>query len=161
MKKLIILRSLPGAGKSFLAKSICDNINHNWDESYVVLSTDDVVSAGKYYLWHPDMIRESHHVNQIKCKRAMELGIEDIIVDNTNTTWKEIAPYVKLAKEHGYAVEVREPDTTWKFDVNECFKRNSHGVPLESIKKMFDRWETTESINLKVLEFMNDTPRYI
>lgn len=106
------------------------------------------------YLWHPDMIRESHHVNKIKCKRAMELGIEDIIVDNTNTTWKEILPYVELAKAFGYDVEIMEPDTAWKFDVSECFKRNTHKVPLESIQKMFDRWESTERIKEKLNEYL-------
>lgn len=143
---------MPGSGKTYLSNGLYG----------MYLSTDIIVSApgpmfpNMIYLWHPDMIRESHHVNQIKCKRGMELGIEDIIVDNTNTTWKEILPYVKLAKEHGYTVEIMEPDTDWKFDVSECFKRNTHKVPLESIQKMFDRWETTESIKEKVLEFMND-----
>ena len=144
--ELIIIRGLPGSGKSTYVKEQVRGL----PGKYVVLSTDDVVSANGVYLWSPDMIRESHHVNQTKCKVAMEKAIEYIVIDNTNTTWKEIKPYVELANKSGYIVRIFEPKTDWKFDVNKCFERNTHKVPLESIKKMLDRWESSESIREKI-----------
>jgi predicted kinase len=144
------MRGLPGSGKSTHVKEQIRGLPNK----YVVLSTDDVVSANGVYLWSPEMIKESHHVNQIKCKTAMKKGIEYIVIDNTNTTWNEIQPYVQLAKECKYSVDIFEPKTDWKFNSEECFKRNTHQVPLKSIESMLRRWESTEDIKEKVNEYL-------
>ena len=41
-------------------------------------------------------------------------------------------------------------NSLWKYNVAECFKRNSHNVPLTSIENMWSRWETTESCLAKI-----------
>lgn len=55
----------------------------------------------------------------------------------------EAKPYVELAILHGYDVEFKEPETTWwlKNDIPEMVKKNSHGIGLEIINRMGDRWE--------------------
>jgi predicted kinase len=77
----------------------------------------------------------------------MEKGISPIVVDNTNISYDEIKPCLKLANEFNYEVSYAEPDTAWKFDVDELTKRNSHGVPREVIQRMVDRWQPTETFN--------------
>ena len=136
---VVIVRGLPGSGKSTIAKQKYPDAIH--------LSTDDRVTCRNgNYLWNTSTIRMSHELNQALCKTAIEIGHEVIVVDNTNTTYKEMKPYVELARKNNYGVEILEPETEWKFDVDECHKRNTHNVPKASIQKMKDRWQSTEDI---------------
>lgn len=45
------------------------------------------------------------------------------------------------ALENNYEVIFREPDTRWKFNVQELARRNIHGVPKEKIQRMKERYE--------------------
>lgn len=38
------------------------------------------------------------------------------------------------ALKHGYAIELVEPDTPWRYDVNECTRRNSHQVTSDIVR---------------------------
>jgi predicted kinase len=84
-------------------------------------------------------IGENHMMNQEACQYLMMGSGEDlIVVDNTNTQIWEMEPYVKLAKKYGYkvvVVEVPHPPA------EVAAERNSHGVPVEIIQRMIDRWE--------------------
>ena len=71
----------------------------------------------------------------------MAEGASLIVVDNTNTTKKEVNPYLKLAQEYDYETEIIEPTTEWAKDPVICAKRTTHGVPLKTIKQMVARWE--------------------
>lgn len=142
---LILIRGLPGSGKSTLTRKLIKKMGGE----VAHCSTDDVVTAGGVYLWSPDYIGLSHKINQMKVREACKRGIP-VIVDNTNTTWKEIEPYWNTAQEFGYKFIVEEPDTEWKFDVDKCAEYNSHGVPKETIQRMLDRWESTASILEKI-----------
>ena len=71
----------------------------------------------------------------------MKKGVPLIIIDNTNTQKWEARPYIILAQEFGYSVEIRETSTPWAKDAAELAKRNVHGVPLQSIEAMLARWE--------------------
>jgi predicted kinase len=158
MKKLILLRGCSGAGKTTLAKKI-ELETHEQGVGVVICSTDEVWSvqtpAGKLYLWNPACLREAHALNRAKVDMAMQKGIEVIIVDNTNTTWAEIEPYVHMAIKHGYRVEVREPETEWKRNVEELAARNVHSVPKEVVVRQLGRFESTESIMTKIVGLEN------
>uniref|UniRef100_A0A8B9S882 Uncharacterized protein n=1 Tax=Apteryx owenii TaxID=8824 RepID=A0A8B9S882_APTOW len=41
------------------------------------------------------------------------------VIDNTNIHAWEMKPYVMMARENNYEVIFREPDTPWKFSVQE------------------------------------------
>lgn len=139
-KRLIMLRSLPGAGKSTLARRI--------GQGGVVLSTDDFFMVNGRYLYDKEMIGQAHLWNQGRARQAMQKAINPVVIDNTNVTWDECRPYAKLATDHGYEVSYAEPDTPWKFNVEELAKRNSHGVPKEVIQNMLDRWQPTETLGM-------------
>ena len=142
--KLFIMVGVPGSGKSTLAKNLAKEHNA------VILSTDAIFEAPLYenggsegallYLWSRDCIKQAHLVNQGKCQVAMALK-NNIIIDNTNLTKWERSPYIYLADTYNYDVEVVEPATPWKDNAEECFKRTTHSVPLETIKAMLDRKE--------------------
>lgn len=139
MKKMVIMRGLPGSGKSTLAKQIQNSFSNHVNSS-IILSTDDIWTTDNHYLWNPKALFQSHIVNQAKAEMACYRGINLIIIDNTNITEREYEPYVNLAKENGYDIEFAIPETDWAFDVQECFKRNTHGVRLEVIEKMKERF---------------------
>lgn len=141
--KLLIMVGVPGSGKSTLARALAK------EHKAVILSTDSIFEApigGGFegapplYLWSRDCLKQAHTINQCKCQVAMELNI-NIIIDNTNLTKWERSPYIDLAETYNYDVEIVEPDTHWKDDAEECFKRTTHSVPLETIKSMLNRKE--------------------
>ncbi|XP_021397618.2 NEDD4-binding protein 2-like 2 isoform X3 [Lonchura striata] len=140
-KLLVILRGLPGSGKSTLSRVLlgqsCDGI---------VLSTDDYFHQQYGYTYNAAQLGDAHEWNQKRAKQAMEQGKSPVIIDNTNTQAWEMKPYVEVALEKGYRVEFHEPDTWWKFDPEELEKRNRHGVTCEKIAQMLERYEYQISI---------------
>lgn len=145
--KLVICRGLPGSGKTTWANTLIKMYGG------VNLATDDYYMVGENYLWDSKKIPQAHEWNQWRCDQAMRYEIETIVISNTNTTWKQIKPYVSMAMKYGYSIQVVEPPTSWKYDVQECFNNNSHNVPLEAIQRMRDRWKSTESILEKIDKF--------
>ncbi|XP_048790560.1 NEDD4-binding protein 2-like 2 isoform X3 [Lagopus muta] len=140
-KVLLILRGLPGSGKSTLSRFLLD---HSRDG--VALSTDDYFRQQDGYTYNAAQLGDAHDWNQKRAKQAMEQGKSPVIIDNTNTQAWEMKPYVEVALEKGYRVEFREPDTWWKFDPEELEKRNKHGVTREKIAQMLERYEYQISI---------------
>uniref|UniRef100_A0A8B9MBD4 NEDD4-binding protein 2-like 2 n=1 Tax=Accipiter nisus TaxID=211598 RepID=A0A8B9MBD4_9AVES len=140
-KLLLILRGLPGSGKSTLSRILlrqsCDGI---------VFSTDDYFRQQDGYTYNAAQLGDAHDWNQKRAKQAMEQGKSPVIIDNTNTQAWEMKPYVEVALEKGYRVEFHEPDTWWKFDPEELEKRNKHGVTREKIAQMLERYEYQISI---------------
>lgn len=58
-----------------------------------------------------------------------------VVVDNTNTSIAEVAPYVALANAYGHDCEV----IILQEDPVVAYKRNQHAVPLKSVMGQFDR----------------------
>ncbi|XP_020383615.1 NEDD4-binding protein 2-like 1 isoform X1 [Rhincodon typus] len=145
-KRLYLLRGLPGSGKTTLAR----NLKHQFRDA-VILSTDDYfIREDGSYLFQKYLLDEAHEWNHERAKSAMRLGRSTIIIDNTNTEAWEMKPYVNMARENGYEVKFREPDTPWKFDIRKLTRINSHGVPRETIERMKERYERNITID-KVL----------
>lgn len=151
VKMMVIMRGLPGSGKSYRANQLIQGI----EEGSVICSTDYIWETKPFgYFWIPEFVGVAHKINQAKAREACKKGFGAVIIDNTNTTFKEIEPYLEIAKENGYVVGIVEPETEWAFDVEECEIRNSHGVPLEVIKKMKDRFEPTDAVFSKIEGYM-------
>lgn len=135
MGKVIIMRGLPGSGKSTMANKLAE------ENGGVIFSTDNYFMHDGNYLFDASKLGAAHAWNQRKYQEALESGKEYVIVDNTNTTRKEVRPYIMLAQYFGYSVEIMEPDNPDRFNVDLCFIRNTHGVPLVAIQRMKDRWQ--------------------
>lgn len=146
MKQMVIMRGVPGSGKSTLARQIFnDHIYANI--SKVILATDDIISANGYYLWCPELIAASHNTNRLKCLQACKLGIELIIIDQVNYSFAHMRPYAEYGFEYGYNISCRLPNNSWSWDAEECYKRNTHDVPLESIQTKLDRFVPQHTID--------------
>lgn len=164
MRKLIVIKGLPGSGKNFLVDRIIDSEicnpvckqkdigTYKENISWQILSTDDLFEINGKYYWNPEYLGLFHKTNLARAKLAINNGIELVIINNTNTTFKEFSDYVEHAILHDYEVEIREPETWWRYNVEECFEQNVHGVTKEVIQKMLERWESTESCYRKIEE---------
>ncbi len=142
-KTLYILRGLPGSGKSTLAKQLAG-------ETGIICSADDffVDEKGKYN-WDPSKISEAHRWNHARIKDSISVGISPVIIDNTHVTqWElqQLKPLVEYAENHGYDVQIKEPTTPWAFNAEELAKRNTHGVPLDSITSKLERWHHNPTV---------------
>jgi predicted kinase len=138
-KIMYITRGISGSGKSTLVKTLAPPDN--------IFSTDDLFMINGEYKFDPKKLGEYHKLNKIRVEEAMKKGISPIVVDNTNTQAWEIKPYVNLADQYGYEIELKEPDTSWRFDAKELAKKNTHGVPEEAIKRMIDRYQHDLSVD--------------
>ncbi|KFV04820.1 NEDD4-binding protein 2, partial [Tauraco erythrolophus] len=133
---LVLLRGVPGSGKSYLARALLED-----NPGGIILSTDDYFYKHGQYHYDPDCLGEAHDWNRKRAKEAFEVRISPIIIDNTNIQAWEMKPYVTLAQQFNYKVMFREPDTWWKFKPKELERRNVHGVSKEKIKRMLERYE--------------------
>ncbi|NXK59369.1 N4BP2 protein, partial [Sylvietta virens] len=133
---LVLLRGVPGSGKSYLARNLLED-----NPGGIILSTDDYFYKHGQYHYDPDCLGEAHDWNRKRAKEAFEMRISPIIIDNTNIQAWEMKPYVTLAQQFKYKVMFREPDTWWKFKPKELERRNIHGVSKEKIKRMLERYD--------------------
>jgi len=130
---------LPGSGKSTLSKQL--------GQGGIILGTDDFFMINGKYQFNHEMLTDAHLWNQGRTERAMQKGITPIVVDNTNVEAWEMKPYVIMAQKHGYNIEIKEPNTPWKFDAEELAKRNKHDVPKEVIEKQLSKYQKDLSID--------------
>ncbi len=141
-KKLIILRGLPGSGKSEKAKQLVGN--------GVIHSTDNFFTRDGKYVFNSDNIGKFHCLNLMNSIRSMQKGISPIIIDNTNIIASHCAGYVDQGKLYGYEIIIMEPDTPWAFDVEELVKRNTHDTPIETIVDMLEQYEEPDLFKKKL-----------
>ena len=140
---LYIMRGCPGSGKTTLARELRG-------ETGRVFSTDDFfVQSDGEYVFDPKKVAVYHKRNHDMAREAISEGVSPVVIDNTNTTAWEMRPYVETGLRHGYKIQFVEPDTSWRYDPDQLSLKNSHGVPLESIKRMLKRFQknpTVESV---------------
>jgi predicted kinase len=143
-KMLYLMRGLPGSGKSYLAKELAPEAN--------IFSTDDFWMSDGEYKFDRYRLGEAHAWNKERVLKALLKGESPIVVDNTNISPRERRPYMDMAKDQGYEVQVVHPVTTWAWDIDECAMRNSHGVPREAIERMYDRAYADENFPISKLK---------
>lgn len=127
---LILLRGLPGSGKTTLAKILSEN------NTFPVFSVDDYFtneSTGEYIFNF-----QNNHLAYKQCedlsRDAMKQKITKIIVHNTFTMDWELEPYFKLAKELNYNLFVVTVENYHK-------NKNTHGVSDEQLQKMAEKYK--------------------
>lgn len=133
-KFLIVLRSVPGAGKSTTAELLSEN------GKYPVCCADDFFMVDGVYKWNAAQLGKAHLWCQDKCRKAMEAGVEKVFVANTTTKEKDLNIYIKMGNEFGYKVISLVVE-------NRHGGKNVHNVPEDVLTRMDS--EIRNSLKLK------------
>lgn len=136
-KKVYIMIGLPGSGKSTKANELA-NEYPPWDA--VIHSTDSYFMKDGKYNFNPGLLGVFHQKNFDAFEKSLKQNLSCIIVDNTNIRPRDRRPYIEAAKNAGYDVEELIIGEFTDEAVKLYAKRNVHGVPLEAIQKMADRF---------------------
>ena len=128
--RVIILSGVSGSGKSTYAIQLWNGLEPG-TYCKVVSADDFFITADGRYAFDASKLSEAHGA----CFRAFLTAIQDpfyslVIVDNTNTTGEEIAPYVLGAQAFGRKVEIH----TVAAALADCETRNLHGVGARTIE---------------------------
>ena len=129
MSKLLIIRGVPGTGKSTLAKRLIDFGSYD-----VFFEADQYFDGPNGYKFDASKLTAAHNTCFTKVSDALKAGGR-IIVSNTFTTWKELKTYLKLANELCVDVDVTELRHVYG---------NVHSVPPEKIAQMQNRFLSHE-----------------
>lgn len=148
--KLIVVRGISGSGKSTLAQKL-----HDADENSVMVAADDFFMVDGEYKFTFSLIQMAHNWCSGTAFYHLLRG-KNVYVHNTFCERWQIEPYIDFAHKNGYEWEILEPTTKWRYDVAECAKRNTHGVPEATIQKMFDKWVPTKQLMKDFEKYKND-----
>lgn len=118
--ELILIRGLPGSGKSTIAKDLAlVGFEHFEADMFFVVNGQ--------YRYEGTRIRDAHSWCQKMTRQALATG-KKVVVSNTFTQLREMEPYLSLTG----SVRVVEAQGKWQ---------NTHGVPIEMLERMAQRWE--------------------
>ena len=126
---LTILSGLSGSGKSTYTQHCCGGSS--------VFSADQFFMVDGEYRFDVSKLSQAHGACFKGTIAALQSGVPHVVVDNTNTTSEEIAPYVLAAQAFGYEVEIVTlvaPKGMTEGDyIAACAERNAHNVPAAGI----------------------------
>ncbi len=127
-REVVILRGPSGAGKSTYAKTRFPG------RKVEICSADDFFMKDGKYVFDWRLLDRAH----AGCmKKFVDLltwnggDVEVIVVDNTNTSLIEIAPYMQVAAAYSWPARVVTIDVDKKL----AEKRNVHGVLIPQIER--------------------------
>jgi predicted kinase len=129
---LILLRGIPGSGKSTLGDVILQTTQQQKPD---VLSADNFFIDEKgVYNFDPTKLKEAHNMCQQKCAERMRLEFSKIVVANTFTQEWEMDPYFEMADRYGYRVHSVIVE-------NRHGNKNIHNVPDDKLEQMKNRFQ--------------------
>ena len=128
MKTLILLRGLPGAGKSTLAKMLVNKDYAHKEADMFFVGRDG------NYKFEPSKIKDAHKWCQEEVDFLMRYEHSPVVVSNTFTQEWEMDAYYELAEKYGYRVHSVIME-------NRHNGVNEHGCPDDKIEQMKNRFE--------------------
>lgn len=126
---VMILRGIPGSGKSTHARYF-----HELVPGSVIVSADQYMRAGDQpFEW--SRLERCHNQCRTDFLQALNDKAPLVIVDNTNSKFADLVWYVSMSESHGYKFGIYQ----FHVEPEVAFKRQIHGVPLETLELMATR----------------------
>jgi predicted kinase len=127
-RTLIILRGLPGSGKTSLADVLSE-------QKWPVFSIDDYFTnpLTKKYSFDFSKNHLAYKACQDNTEEAMQKGTEKIFLHNTFTLEWEMEPYFKLAQKYEYTLHILTVE-------NRHHSTNKHDISQEQVRKMAEKY---------------------
>ncbi|XP_071401528.1 2',3'-cyclic-nucleotide 3'-phosphodiesterase [Centroberyx affinis] len=130
-RTLIVLKGLPGSGKTLLARAIADA----YKDHCSVFSADDhgvkpenpEVSADGYKALDEAVVAH--------CSAGTAASVL-VVVDDTNHTQDRLARLGEIAEQHHLVAIFLEPRTEWRRDLSQLAKRTGRGLEEAQIQAM-------------------------
>lgn len=144
-KFAIILRGLPGSGKSRLARQLWQKYAPEYRSEQIICSTDDYFQQGSTYKFDASLLPKYHTFNLVRFIEGLEQGYPILICDNTNMCCWEYLAYQSAAIAMGYQVKrflIGDPLNIEQQKL--CAKANLHKVSLQVIQEMAEKFEADE-----------------
>lgn len=123
-KKLVLVRGMPGSGKSTIAAAMDTSLE------YIHLEADMHFVSGGVYKFDADQLHSAHMWCQ-ECTDSYLKKDYAVVVSNTFTTIKELRPYFEIALGNGILPVVYLAQNQFQ---------NVHDVPQESLDRMKRRF---------------------
>jgi hypothetical protein len=128
-----LMRGLPGCGKSHRARRLAG-------EHGLVVETDEyfytqVGTDPASYDYSRDLLPMARKWNLARLKDALVASVSPIVVDRGNGLNAETRALAALAVDHGYRVELAEPDSPWWQELRVLLKYKEFVD-----EKLFDAW---------------------
>ena len=133
--QVLVMSGIPGSGKTSLAEAYKASQEAD-GRVCVIVSADDFFKTGRNgeYIYDGSKISDAH----AQCMRSFVEAVSEedaadiVIVDNTNTTAVEIAPYMAVANAYGAEAKIVQVVA----DFADCMKRQTHNVPESTMLRM-------------------------
>ncbi|KAM3863786.1 2',3'-cyclic-nucleotide 3'-phosphodiesterase [Diretmus argenteus] len=137
-RTLVVLKGLPGSGKSFLARSIVDTYQ---GLSSVFCADDHGVKPE-----NPEASADGYKALDdavVSCCGTGATAPVLIVVDDTNHTQERLARLGEIAEQYHLVTVFLEPRTEWSRDLPQLAKRTGRGLEENQIQAMKSPLEET------------------
>lgn len=141
--KVIVLQGIPGSGKSTLAASMRLPFGEDFDEKCIVFSADYWHMVNGKYTYKLERAGYAHG----RCLRgfaevlATPIDAQLLIIDNTNTTVADVAPYMALAQAYGCDAHILRVPCNWEV----AAARTIHEMQPMAVKLLQERLDKFDS----------------
>lgn len=126
---VIIIRGLPGAGKTHFARD-------QYPGALLLEGDQYFITPEGLYKFGEGKLSNSTEYVKIMLKAALETGIKTVVITGTSPDGTTAKEYAKIARHYGHTVKY-----IWIDYDNGNTNQNRHGVPSDVINKMKNAWQ--------------------